>query len=96
MSNNNQQSLGDAIQAFLKRYKLEAGVNKADLIRSWETIMGTSISRHTQSIELKGKVLVIRLDSAVLRHELAFAKEKIAAKVNEYFDKDLVDEVLLS
>lgn len=95
MTDNNQNSLGEAIKHFLKAYKLEGKVTETDLWQSWETIMGPSIFRHTQSIELRKKVLVIRLDSSALRHELSFAKSKIVEKINEHVGKSIVEEVLL-
>lgn len=93
---DNTSSMADAIQLFLKKYKLEQGVTKTDLWLSWETIMGPSIARHTQGIELRKDVLIIRLSSSALRHELAFAKDKIAQKINEHIGKDTVKEVILA
>lgn len=76
MSDHNQSTLGEAIVKMLKAYRLETKVTETDIWQSWRTIMGPSIFKHTQKIELKGDVLCIRLDSSVIRHELGFAKEK--------------------
>lgn len=95
MAKKNESTLGDAIQAFLKTYKLDNKVTETDIWQSWEAIMGPSISRHTQSIEVRKKVLVVRLDSSVLRQELGFAKHKIVEKINEYVGKPFIDDVLL-
>lgn len=86
----------EAIRAFLERYKLTGKLSEVDLRQSWETLMGPSIARHTTGVELKGKVLVIKLDSSVLRHELGFARDKIVEKVNEHFGRNVIDGVLLA
>ena len=95
MRDYNTDSLGDAIKQMLKRYRLEKKVTETELYQSWEALMGPSINKHTQSIELRDKVLVIRLDSSALRHELGFAKDKIVEKINEHVGYHFVDDVLL-
>lgn len=91
----NTNNLGEAIKQMLKSYRLEKKVTETELYQSWEDIMGPSINRHTQRIEIRDKVLIIRLDSSALRHELGFAKEKIVEKINEHVGYKFVDDVLL-
>ena len=95
MSDHNQSTLGEAIIKMLKAYRLDNKVTETDIWQSWETIMGPSIYRHTQNIELRDRVLLIRLDSSALRHELNFAKPKIVEKINEHVGKKFIDDVLL-
>jgi predicted nucleic acid-binding Zn ribbon protein len=95
MSNNNQMSLGDAIKQMLKKYNLDQKVTVTEIYQSWEKIMGPSINKHTQSIELREKILVIRLDSSAMRHELSFARPKIVEKINEHIGYHFIDDVLL-
>lgn len=95
MEDPNQNTLGEAIKKMLKAYRLENKVTETDLWQSWEAIMGPSIYKHTQSIELRDKVLLIRLDSSALRQELSFAKVKIVEKINEHVGKRFIEDVLL-
>ncbi len=95
MDDPNQNTLGEAIKKMLKAYRLENKVTETDLWQSWEVIMGPSIYKHTQSIELRDKVLLIRLDSSALRQELSFAKVKIVEKINEHVGKRFIEDVLL-
>jgi len=93
---NNQQSLKDAIEAYLNHYKLNGKLTETDLRRSWASIVGEVIANHTSAIYLKKKVLVVHLDNAVIRNELGYAREKIVASVNEYFKKPVIEELLLA
>ena len=95
MGDSNQNTLGEAIKHMLKAYRLENKVTETEIWQSWEAIMGPSIYRHTQKIELRDKVLLIRLDSSTLRHELGFAKAKIVEKINEHVGHKFIDDVLL-
>tara|TARA_Y100000768_G_C23797578_1_gene595565 strand:- start:387 stop:683 length:297 start_codon:yes stop_codon:yes gene_type:complete len=92
----NQQSLEQAIQAYLEFYKLSGKLTEVDLRNSWSAIMGPSIARHTTEIYLKKKILVVHLDSSVIRNELSYAKEKIVTKINEHFGREVIEEVLLA
>lgn len=92
---NNQTSIGDAIKQMLKNYKLDRKVTERDIAHSWEKLMGPSINKHTLEITVRDKVLIIRLDSSALRHELGFAKAKIVQKINEYVGANYIEEVRL-
>ena len=92
----NELSLEEAIQLYLEHYRLSGKLTEADLQQSWKALMGNSIARHTSEIYLKKKVLVIHLDSSVLRNELSYAKEKIVLKVNEYLKREVITDVLLA
>ena len=90
-----KQHVGDVIQAYLEMYKLQPKLTELDLKNAWETIMGTAVARHTTELKINKKVLIVRLNSSVLRQELMYGREKIARAVNEHFQKKIVDDVLL-
>ena len=95
MSQNNEQSLKEVIQVFLKTYKLESKITEIRLIDSWEKVMGKTIAKHTTNLYINKKKLFITLDSAVLREELAYAKEKIIKILNDENGAGTVEEIIL-
>jgi len=80
----------------MKLNKLDGKLEEVDLRNAWEQIMGTPVARHTSKLELRKKVLVIHLDSSVLRQELSYGKTKIVAAINAYFKREVVQDVLLA
>lgn len=92
----NQQHIGDLIQAYMKLNKLDGKLEEVDVRNAWEQIMGTPIARHTSKIELRNKVLVVQLDSSVLRQELSYGKSKIISAINQHFHREVIQDVLLS
>lgn len=88
--------MGEAIQQYLEHYRLSGKLTEADLISSWEQIMGASIAKRTSRIYLKKKTLVIHIESSVMRSELSFAKQKIIEKVNGHYNRNLIEEVLIA
>ena len=95
MRKSNEQSIGEVIKDFLKTNHLEEKFDEASLEASWEKIMGKTIAKHTTEIKLYKRKLYISLNSAVLRNELNYAREKIIKNLNEEFGKNIVNEVII-
>ena len=77
----------------LDSYKLRGKFDENKLINSWETMMGKPISRRTEKLFIKEKILFVKLNSAPLRHELTISKTKVLEIIHENFDKTLVTDV---
>lgn len=92
---HNDQSLGDAIKEMLKNYQLDQKYAEFKAVHAWEKNMGPMIAKHTKKIYIKDNKVFIQVDSAALRHELGFQKEKIIQMINEEAGKDLVNEVII-
>lgn len=92
---SNTNTLKDAISDLLKAYHLSDKLDEHRIISSWEKLMGKMIARHTKEIYIKDKVLTIKLDSAVLREELSFAKTKMIRLLNDSIGREIVREVVL-
>lgn len=74
-------------------YKLDRGVDEAAVVASWQELMGEPIARRTEDIYFRRGKLVVRVDSAALRHELSLGKEMLKQRLNEKAGKDVVTEI---
>lgn len=92
---NNENSLGEAIEMLLKAYGLEEGYYAAAVVTHWENLMGPAIARRTQSINIKNGVLIVRIESAALRQELSYGKEKIVQQINQKLGVRIIKSVEL-
>lgn len=86
-------SLKEAIEKFLKEFKLEDKLNETRLISSWEKIAGKLIARHTQEIFVRDKVLYVKADSAALRQELSYQKTKLVDKLNKATGARVIEDI---
>lgn len=93
-NDRNIVSLGDAIKAFLKKHRLERGLTEAGLIQSWERVVGPMIARHTTRMNIHKRTLYVQLDSAALRNELTYAREKIRKALNREAGGEVIDEIV--
>ena len=94
MNNSNEITLKDAIKQLLDANPLmKDKINENKLYEVWEKLVGKMIAKRTQKITIKNKVLIIEINSASLRNELSFAKEKIKNIINAEFKENILDEV---
>lgn len=92
--NRNVSSLGDAIKAMLKRYSLDSKFTEAGLINSWPGVVGKMIANHTVRLRVYKRKLYVEVDSAALRNELSYAREKIKIALNREAGAEIIDEVI--
>lgn len=62
---------------------------------AWEQIMGKTIARYTDKLQIIGDKLIITTHVAPLKNELIFQKEKIKARVNETLGKKIISEIIV-
>ena len=88
-------SVKDALQEMLQQNKLQKGIDEVNVKEAWQVVMGNGVSSYTDSVEMKGDTLIVRLSSATLREELSYGKDKIAKMMNENIGKTIINKVKL-
>lgn len=93
MRKSNEILLKDAISAFLKENNLESKLNETKVISAWEGVVGKLISRHTEQMYIKDRILFIKVDSAALREELSYQRSKLVKKLNLAAGIEAIDDL---
>ncbi len=88
-------SIGEALQLFLKKSKLKTGIQAVQIEEVWEKIMGKTIAKYTDKIQIIGSTLFVTTTVAPLRNELMYQKENIIARVNETLGDTVIKEVII-
>jgi predicted nucleic acid-binding Zn ribbon protein len=88
-------SLSDAIQQFLNQSRLKGDIQAMQIEDAWEKIMGKTVARYTDKLQIFGDKLIITTNVAPLKQELNYQKEKIKQRVNEAFGKRIINEVVI-
>lgn len=94
MRQSEVSSLGEAIDAYLKAYRLKDRYQEAGIVVSWAKLMGEPIARYTQRIFIKDKTLFVEISSAPLKNELLMSKNQIIKILNQNAGGNLVEEVI--
>lgn len=93
--NNENLSLSDALQAFIKENKLEKGMDKIEVRDAWVQLMGNGVASYTTDVQLRQDTLYVSLTSSVLREELSYGKQKIITMLNEHLGKNVITSIVL-
>ncbi len=88
-------TLGDALKEFLNKSRLKGGVQALQIEDAWENIMGKTIARYTDKIEIIKSTLFIYSTVAPLKNELLYQKEKIIERVNEALGEKVIKDVVI-
>jgi hypothetical protein len=88
-------SFQEAMQQFLKSSRLRTGIQAVRIEELWEQIMGKTIAKYTEKIQIIGTTLFITTTVAPLKNELLYQKAKIIERVNELMGENVIKEVVV-
>jgi hypothetical protein len=90
-----EYSLGDAIRKFLDESRLKGNIQAMQIEELWEQIMGKTIARYTDKLQIINDTLIITTHVAPLKQELIYQKEKIIQRVNEAMGQKLINKIVV-
>lgn len=90
-----EYSLGEALKKFLNQSQIKGSIQALQIEEVWEQIMGKTVARYTDKIQIHGHTLYVNTTIAPLRQELMYQKEKIVQRVNEALGEKVITEVVI-
>jgi hypothetical protein len=87
--------IGDAMKGFLRKSPLRNGIRAVQIEEIWEQLMGKTIAKYTDKIQIIGQKLFIHTAVGPLKNELIYQKQQIIDRVNEAFGEKLISEVII-
>jgi len=90
-----EYSLGDALKGFIRKSNLRNGIRALQIEEVWEQLMGKTISKYTDKIEIINQTLFIQTSVGPLKNELIFQKQQIIERVNESFGERVISNVVI-
>lgn len=85
----------DAIEKWIETYRLRSKYDASSIVNAWPDIMGKAIANRTQQIYIRDKKLFVKVESAVIKNELAMMRRQIIGRVNEYVGHVVVEEFII-
>ena len=88
------EPISNLLKDLLVEWGIERKVDYGTMINKWPEIVGNLVSEKAviQIIE-KGKIF-LKVDLSVWRQELYFQKNDLIEKINHYFSKEIIKEIL--
>ena len=88
-------SLAKALQDFLSKSRLKTGIRALQIEEIWEELMGKTIAKYTEKIQIINHTLFITTSVAPLKSELLFQKNQIRQRINEALGENVITDVVI-
>jgi len=88
-------SIGDALNQFLRKSRLKTGIQALQIEEVWAKLMGKTIAKYTDKIQIVNHTLFIQTNVGPLKQELMYQKEQIIQRVNEALGENVIREVVI-
>ena len=92
---NEFQTVGDAIRGLLNSYKIETKFNEANLLGSWERLVGGPIAKRTKKVFIKDKILFVEFKSPSMKNDFLLHKSKVLEVFQREFGSHVVKDIII-
>ena len=87
--------IGSAIKNFISKSNIKNGLRSVQIEEVWLQLMGKTIARYTDKIQIINSTLFINTSVGPLKNELLYQKEKIMERVNEALGEKVITNVVI-
>lgn len=75
--------------------QLKSKIAEKRVIRAWNEMLGEGVAMYTSNIYFNRGVLIVYLNSSVLRAELMMNKKNLISKLNDYAEMKIIRDIVL-
>ena len=90
-----QLQLGEAIKNFINKSNLKNGVRAVQIETLWEELMGKTIAKYTDKIQIINHTLFVQTSTGPLKQELLYQKSIIIERINNALGEKVITEVVI-
>ena len=90
---NNEKTLKEILAQFVNSRPIKQRYTQVSIEEVWGKTLGPTISQYTREIRFRNGMLTVRIDSAPLRQELTYGREKVRNLLNEALGQEVVKGV---
>lgn len=78
-----------------KNRLLKSKIAEQRVIKAWKELLGEGVAMYTSNIYFNRGVLIVYLNSSVLRAELMINKQSLIKKLNDYAEMEIIRDIHL-
>lgn len=95
MQQSNNQDIKTILMELVDTYRLKSRINQTKIELAWEKTMGNMVANYTKDIKVRNHKLYVTVDSAPLRQELSYGRDKILTTINRELGENYLKEVII-
>jgi predicted nucleic acid-binding Zn ribbon protein len=92
--NDSAIHISQAIQDLLKSHHLKPKFDEANVVASWERIVGKAIAKRTKRIYVRNTVLFVELQSPSMKQDLGYHKTHMLELFKKEFGDGVVTQIV--
>ena len=85
--------IGDILQQTLQTCRRETNEYLVQVDSCWPELVGETLSEHSRPVAMKGKLLLVHVNSSVWLHEMRFIKSDLIDKINRLLGQQRVKDI---
>ncbi|MCK5832674.1 DUF721 domain-containing protein [bacterium] len=89
------EPISSVIRRILFNKGLTTGIKEAEVVSSWEEIVGEKLAKNAEAYVMEKGILFLRVADSAWRNELSLMKEELIEKVNAYFGEQRISRIHL-
>ncbi|MBO4801086.1 MAG: DUF721 domain-containing protein [Bacteroidaceae bacterium] len=94
MRKQQAEKIDNVVHRFLREEGLETPYNEYRLVQAWPEVMGQGIANYTGNLEIRNRVLYVRLKSSVIRQELSMNRKVLVQKLNQHVGAQVIENII--
>ena len=94
MNRTNYKTLKEAMEQWLKVYRLKGKFDETNAVASWQEVVGAPVANRTKEIFIKDKKMFVRIESSVIKNQLVMMRSQIIESLNQRAGSVVVTEII--
>lgn len=91
--NGDAQPMKELVDKLMSAYQLNGKLDELEVLSKWQEMMGKAVAVRTTKLQIRSGVLILGLNSSVMRDELQHGKQIIIERVNQAAGKQLIHDI---
>lgn len=92
---SNEEHIDDVINRLIKSYGMRKNFDEIEAINASKKVLGPTLVKYIESIQIKKYKLYIKFNSSVIREELLMGKSTLIKLINEQVGKSVVLDIIM-
>ena len=95
MKRTNYQPIGEVLQEFFAQPHIAAKIAESRIPEVWPSVVGERAASMTTELRVERHVLYAHIKSSVIRQELFYRRDAIAAEINRVLGVKVVNVLII-
>lgn len=87
--------LNEMLIKTLINYKVEKKYALSIIKTNWEELVGSYIAEQTVSLDIRKRILYIKINSGVLKYEISLQSEELMNRINKLFPYPIINKIVV-